>query len=263
MNPTPGVLLEAALEVARIASLVALRYYKQDFVVETKGDGSPVTLADRAAEQVAREWIHARFPADGILGEEFGETPGASRRRWLLDPIDGTKSFVRGVPLWGTCVAVCEGPDVLAGAAAYPAVEEFIAAAPGEGCWHNGVRCRVSATDVIESATVLVTDERQLRAPDRRAGWDALSRRAAVSRGWGDCYGYLLVATGRADVMVDPVLSPWDAPPPSSQSSKKLAASSPDGLDAGMHLPATPLPPTARLLIPRAPCSGALKTVSE
>jgi len=213
MNPAPAVLMEAALEVARLASLVALRYYKQDLVVEVKRDGSPVTLADRAAEQLAREWIHARFPADGVLGEEFGETPGASRRRWLLDPIDGTKSFVRGVPLWGTCVAVCEGGDVLAGAAAYPAVDEFIAAAPGEGCWHNGVRCHVSTIDAVEAATVLVTDDRNFPFAARRAGWATLSNHAAVSRGWGDCYGYLLVATGRAEVMVDPILNPWDAPP--------------------------------------------------
>lgn len=213
MIVSPAVLMEAALEVARLTSLVALRYYKQDLIVEAKGDGSPVTLADRAAEQLAREWIHARFPADGVLGEEFGETPGASNRRWLLDPIDGTKSFVRGVPLWGTCVAVCEGNDVLAGAAAYPAVDEFIAAAPGEGCWHNGARCRVSTTDAIEHATVLVTDDRNFQSAAQRAGWDRLSQRAAVSRGWGDCYGYLLVATGRADVMVDPILNPWDAPP--------------------------------------------------
>lgn len=212
MNASPAVLMEAALEVARVASLVALRYYKQDLLIESKGDGSPVTLADRAAEQLAREWIHARFPADAVLGEEFGETPGASGRRWLLDPIDGTKSFVRGVPLWGTCVAVCEGDVVLAGAAAYPAVDEFIAAAPGEGCWHNGARCRVSAVDRIEDATVLVTDDRNFPAPERRAGWRALSDKAGVSRGWGDCYGYLLVATGRADVMVDPILNPWDAP---------------------------------------------------
>jgi histidinol phosphatase-like enzyme (inositol monophosphatase family) len=213
MNPSPAVLMEAALEVARLASLVALRYYKQDLIIEAKGDGSPVTLADRAAEQLAREWIHARFPADGVLGEEFGETPGASGRRWVLDPIDGTKSFVRGVPLWGTCVAVCEGNDVLAGAAAYAAVEEYIAAAPGEGCWHNGARCRVSTTSKLSAATVLVTDARNFPAPERRLAWERLSDQAAVSRGWGDCYGYLLVATGRADVMVDPVLNPWDAPP--------------------------------------------------
>lgn len=213
MTTSPQLLMEAALDVARHASLIALRYFKQDLIIEAKGDGSPVTLADRAAEQMAREWIHARFPADGVLGEEFGETPGTSGRRWLLDPIDGTKSFVRGVPLWGTCVAVCEGDDVLAGAAAYPAVEEFIAAAPGAGCWHNGVRCAVSQIQAVSDATVLVTDAHNFSSTSRRDGWEALSRAAAVSRGWGDCYGYLLVATGRAEVMVDPILNPWDAPP--------------------------------------------------
>ncbi|MBM3906895.1 MAG: histidinol phosphate phosphatase [Gemmatimonadetes bacterium] len=212
MTASPRELMEAALEVARLASLVALRYYRDGVAIETKADGSPVTLADRAAEQVAREWIHARFPADGILGEEFGETPGASGRRWVLDPVDGTKSFVRGVPLWGTCVAVCEGDTVLAGAAAYPAVEEHVAAAPGEGCWHNGARCTVSAIGILEAATVLITDTRKL-TPAARAGWEQLSAQAAVSRGWGDCYGYLLVATGRAEVMADPVLSAWDAAP--------------------------------------------------
>jgi histidinol phosphatase-like enzyme (inositol monophosphatase family) len=212
MKAAPATLMAAALEVAQIASLVALRYYKQGIAVETKGDGSPVTLADRAAEQLAREWIHARFPADGILGEEFGETPGSNGRRWILDPIDGTKSFVRGVPLWGTCVAVCEGDEVLAGAAAYPAVEEHIAAAPGEGCWHNGTRCYVSTTDTLAAATVLVTDDRSFPSAAGWEGWQALSRQSAVSRTWADCYGYLLVATGRAEVMVDPVLNPWDAP---------------------------------------------------
>lgn len=210
---SPQVLMEAVLEVARLSSLVALRYYRQGVAIETKNDGSPVTLADRAAEQLAREWIHARFPADGIHGEEFGETPGASGRRWLLDPVDGTKSFVRGVPLWGTCIALCEGDDVLAGAAAYPAVEEYLVAAPGMGCWHNDVRCHVSSIDRLDAATVLITDPLNCSSPNRRAGWDTLAAASAVSRGWGDCYGYLLVATGRAEVMVDPILHPWDAPP--------------------------------------------------
>ncbi len=92
-------------------------------------------------------------------------------------------------------------------------VEEYIAAAPGEGCWHNDARCRVSTTARIDEATVLVTDDRNFPSAERRAGWDLLSQRAAISRGWGDCYGYLLVATGRADVMVAPILNPWDAPP--------------------------------------------------
>jgi fructose-1,6-bisphosphatase/inositol monophosphatase family enzyme len=113
--------------------------------------------------------------------------------------------------LWGSLVALCEGEHVLAGAAYFPAVEELVAAAPGAGCWWNGSRCHVSKVDVLAEATVLTTDERFRERPERRAGWLELSHAASVSRTWGDCFGYLLVATGRAEVMCDPILSPWDA----------------------------------------------------
>ncbi len=205
------VLLDAVQAVARIAGDVALTHYRSSLAVETKGDGSPVTIADREAEQAARAWISARFPADGILGEEFGETPGTSARRWLLDPIDGTKTFVRGVPLWGTLIAVAEGQKVLAGAAYFPAVGEIIAAAPGQGCWWNGRRTHVSNTSTLAGATVLITDERSFSSPSMRDGWRTLTGEASIARTWGDCYGYLLVATGRAEVMVDPVMNPWDS----------------------------------------------------
>lgn len=204
-------LLEAAEELARVVGAVALSHYRSVLTVDTKADGSPVTVADRSAEETARQWIAARFPDDGILGEEFGETAGSSGRRWVLDPIDGTKSFVRGVPLWGSLVAVLEEDRVLAGAAAFPAVGELIAAAPGEGCWWNGAKSRVSDTAALAGATVLVTDERTFTRNAWRDGWHTLAAEAGVARGWGDCYGYLLVATGRADVMVDPIVNPWDA----------------------------------------------------
>jgi histidinol phosphatase-like enzyme (inositol monophosphatase family) len=200
-----------AAELARLTGTVALRYYRSRLTVETKADGSPVTEADRAAETAARAWVRSRFPDDGILGEELGEERPGAARRWVIDPIDGTKSFVRGTPLWGSLVALCEGTRVLAGAAYFPAVDELLAAAPGAGCWWNGRRCRVSDVDVLGEATVLTTDERFRERPDRLDGWRVLSGAAAVSRTWGDCFGYLLVATGRAEVMCDPVLSPWDA----------------------------------------------------
>jgi histidinol-phosphatase len=200
-----------AAELARITGMVALRHYRSRLTVETKADGSPVTVADRAAEEAARAWVRAHFPADGILGEELGEERPGARRRWVIDPIDGTKSFVRGAPLWGSLVALCEGDHVLAGAAYFPAVEELVAAAPGAGCWWNGSRCQVSTVDTLTNATVLTTDERFRERPERRAGWLELSHAASVSRSWGDCFGYLLVATGRAEVMCDPILSPWDA----------------------------------------------------
>ena len=134
-----------------------------------------------------------------------------ARRRWIIDPIDGTKAFVRGVPLWGTLIAVAEGDDVVAGAAYFPAMNELVAAAPGEGCWWNDARARVSNTSMLESATVLTTDDRFPDRLERRERWVELSGRAGVARTWGDCYGYLLVATGRAEVMVDDIVSPWDA----------------------------------------------------
>ena len=200
-----------AAELARITGMVALRHYRTNLAVETKADGSPVTIADRAAETAARAWVQSRFPQDGVLGEELGEERPGAARRWIIDPIDGTKSFVRGAPLWGSLVALCEGERVLAGAAYFPAVDELVAAAPGAGCWWNGSRCQVSTVSALADATVLTTDERFSERPERAAPWRALARAASVSRTWGDCFGYLLVATGRAEVMCDGTMSVWDA----------------------------------------------------
>ncbi|WP_434348666.1 histidinol-phosphatase [Myxococcus virescens] len=205
-----GNLMRAAAEVARIAGDAALGFFRGGIAVDTKSDGSPVTVADRTAESRAREWLEARFPNDGILGEEFGETRPGAKRRWLLDPIDGTKTFIRGVPLWGTLVALAEGERILVGAAYFPAVSELLVAAPGRGCFWNDQRAAVSTQAELSQAVVLSTDERFPVYPERGAAWRALARDAAVDRTWGDCYGYLLVATGRAEVMVDELLSPWD-----------------------------------------------------
>jgi histidinol-phosphatase len=215
-KPTAGGLtlderVAPAAELARITGTVALRHYRTHLAVETKADGSPVTVADRAAETAARAWVQSRFPQDGVLGEELGEERQGAGRRWIIDPIDGTKAFVRGTPLWGSLVALCEGERVLAGAAYFPAVDELVAAAPGAGCWWNGSRCHVSSVSTLADATVLTTDERFPENPERAAGFRALARVASVSRTWGDCFGYLLVATGRAEVMCDGTMSVWDA----------------------------------------------------
>jgi histidinol phosphatase-like enzyme (inositol monophosphatase family) len=210
MSGDSALLLQAVGELARLMGAAALRHYRPGIAVERKGDGSPVTIADREAERAARAWLAAHFPRDAVLGEEFGPQPGAGGRTWLLDPIDGTKTFVRGVPLWGSLVAVVESDTVLAGAAAYPALGELLSAAPGGGCWHDGARCRVSDVARLEAATVLTSDIERLTAADRRRGWQALADGAEMSRTWGDCWGYFLVATGRAEVMVDVGLNPWD-----------------------------------------------------
>lgn len=210
-SESSSLLLEAAAELAQHAASVAMQHYRTGVRVETKGDGSPVTIADRGAEEAARRWLAERFPEDGIIGEEFGDERANAKRRWIVDPIDGTKAFVRGVPLWGTLVACCEGDRVLAGAACYPALDEHIVAAPGHGCWWNGARVEVSTVDTLASATLLTTDDRFPDRPVRAERWRALALGAGVTRTWGDCYGYLLVATGRAEIMVDDIVNAWDA----------------------------------------------------
>lgn len=209
----PARWLEPVAEAARIAGEVALRHFRTGLAVEQKSDGSPVTAADREAERAVREWIERRFPGDAVLGEEYGATGEETARRWLVDPIDGTKSFVAGVPLWGSLVAVLERQDVVAGAIHCAAAGELVVAAIGAGCWWNGARARVSEVRELAQATVLTTDDRFPDRPERRARWGYLAERARIARTWGDCFGYLLVATGRAEVMVDDRMNPWDSAP--------------------------------------------------
>ena len=203
--------MDAVEELAKLAGGFAMSHYGKELVVDVKRDGSPVTLADRGAEQLARDWIERHFPNDGILGEEFDDVRPDAQIRWIIDPIDGTKSFVRTVPLWGTLVAVTDGESVLAGCAHFPAVSETVVAGLGEGCFWNGSSCSVSSRASLADSTVLITDDRFPERPDRARTWQKLASRAGISRSWGDCYGYLLLATGRAEVMVDDVVSPWDA----------------------------------------------------
>ena len=204
--------LEAVGEVAARAGAVALSHFGRDLTVERKGDGSPVTIADRAAEAAARAWIVERFPADGVLGEEGGALRPDARNQWLIDPIDGTKSFVRGVPLWATLVARLEDGEPVAGALVFPALRETLIAARGCGCHWNGARAAVSKVARLAEATVLITDERHLGAG--QAAWADLARVAGLARTWGDAYGYLLVATGRAEVMADVIANAWDLAAP-------------------------------------------------
>ena len=206
-----ATLLEAVCEAARVAGSHALARYGKDVTVRTKTDGSAVSDADVGAEEAVRAWIGERFPDDGIVGEELGTTGADRKRRWIVDPIDGTTSYLRRVPLWGTLVAVAEADTVLAGAIYCPAVDEMVGAAAGEGCWWNGARARVSDVAELSDATVLTSAATHADDEERGGRWRALAAKARVARTWGDCYGYLLVATGRAEVMADPVLKPWDS----------------------------------------------------
>lgn len=204
-------LLEFAVEVAWRAGRTALANYQTGIAAETKPDASPVTVADRAAEQIARELIAIKFPHDGIIGEEYGAVRTDASRRWILDPIDGTRSFIRGVPLFGSLLALEEDGEPVLGVMYFPVLEESVYAARGEGCWWNGRRALVSDETKLDKALVLTTDIESIERENLAAGWHRVRSRAGLVRTWGDCYGHALVATGRAEAMLDPVMSVWDA----------------------------------------------------
>ena len=206
-------LLGFAQDWAQEAGAITLQHFGGLLRSETKGDGSPVTVADRAAEALLREHIGNRYPHHGILGEEFGEANPGSRIRWILDPIDGTKSFVRGVPLYGVLIGIEVDGEAAVGVVHFPALGETVAAAVGEGCYWNGSEARVSSVSNLSASTVLTSDPAALLDGPMASGWAKLVRSSALARSWGDCYGHILVATGRAEIMVDPILSPWDAAP--------------------------------------------------
>ena len=205
-----GIYMDAVADVARIAGDLAKGYYGRSPEIHTKSDGSPVTVADLNAEQAARDWIARLSPNDGIGGQELPPVRPDAARRWILDPIDGTYTFLQTVPLWGTLVAVAEGESVIAGAAYFPALDEIVVAASGEGCWWNGSPAHVSTVAELAEARLVTTDALFTRDTERRERWLRLQNSARKMRTWGDCYGYLLVATGRADIMADDIVSEWD-----------------------------------------------------
>jgi myo-inositol-1(or 4)-monophosphatase len=208
--------LDFALEASREAADFILRYYQcGDLAVELKGDLSPVTVADRGAEELLRRRIGERFPGDGVLGEEHGETPSESGYRWVVDPIDGTKAFVAGVPLFGTLVGIERGGVPLAGVVRMPALDEVMYARRGGGAWwqmgdEEPRPARVTAVDSLDQALFCFTEMAGWYAIGRPDLFDSLSRTVRGARGWGDCYGHMLVATGRADFAIDPLMSAWD-----------------------------------------------------
>ncbi len=205
-----------AERVAGAAGRLTLEYFGKTLAVERKSDNSPVTVADREAEQLLRAEIQAAFPDDGILGEEFPERPGSSPFRWVLDPIDGTKSFMAGVPLYATLVAVEFEQRATIGVIQLPALGESVSAAEGHGAWFvrpQGLRtpARVGNYQALADGLFLTSERKSF---DERGATDVyrqLEEAAWVTRTWGDAYGYALVATGRAILMVDALMNVWDA----------------------------------------------------
>lgn len=211
--PEPGELisfLEDAKSFARIGAEISSSYFGRDMEVHTKADDSPVTIADRESEKAMRAAILKRFPDHRVLGEEFGVSGNdASPWQWVLDPIDGTKSFIHGIPLYTVLVALTYNNEPMIGVIYNPQSDEMLAAGVGMGCWYNDSACRVSETSELSKARLMITDPGDFI---RRTGTQAveLLKTTVISRTWADAYGYLMVATGRADVMLDPIMSLWD-----------------------------------------------------
>lgn len=198
-----------ARDLAREAGRISLKYYRKALQVEAKADQSPVTVADRETEQFVRERIADRFPSHGILGEEFGEVNAGASWRWIIDPIDGTQAFIHGVPLYTLLIGLEWEGDSHVGIIHNPPQDETVAAATGLGATYNGQPCRVSTRTELASARVHTTDYAELARRRPRMCAELLSA-TGFARTWADAYGYMMVATGRAEVMLDPIMSLWD-----------------------------------------------------
>jgi len=205
-----GTLLNFAVELAHDSGNIAYRHFKGSFVAERKADNSFVTVADRETEEYLRASIEKAFPDDAILGEEEGEKPGKSNRRWILDPIDGTYSFVHGVPLYGVLIGLEVDDEPVLGVVNLPALNEVVYAARGVGCFWNDAPARVSPTASLGDALLLATDFGACEQYGFGRATEILQRQVNARRTWGDAYGHVLVATGRADIMLDPIMNVWD-----------------------------------------------------
>lgn len=201
--------LRFAIETAIMAGRSTLRHFQVPTQVDIKEDATPVTVADREAERLIRQAIQTEFPEDSILGEEEGEST-AGTNRWVVDPIDGTKSFISGVPLYATLIAFEEGGVPTIGVSYFPALNELVYAESGGGCFWNGRPCRVSVKSSLTGAVIASGSTNSMGKRNRSARFQRLEAKVLASRTWGDAYGHSLVATGRVEAMIDPVVSHWD-----------------------------------------------------
>ncbi len=206
--------LDFAIETAHAAGRLTLGYFQAGVQAEYKSDDTPVTEADRRAEALIRHRIEKRFPDHAILGEEHGEKAAqGSALRWIIDPIDGTKAFIRGVPLYAVLIGLEIDARCEVGVAYFPALDDMIYAASGAGCYWNGRRTRVATTASLQKSFIGFTGAESFAPAGRFAAWQRFLRASYCSVGWSDAYGHALVATGRMEVMLDPVLNPYDCAP--------------------------------------------------
>ncbi len=185
-------------------------YFRTHISVDSKADESPVTIADKTAEEKMRELIMKEYPQHGIIGEEFGTHNETAEYKWILDPIDGTKSFITGTVTFGTLIALTKNGEPILGVINQPVLNEFLIG-DNISCELNGVKTEVRTCASLSEATLLTTDHLNIKKYQDAKKFDELIHRVKLYRNWGDCYGYYLVATGYADIMIDPIMNIWDS----------------------------------------------------
>ena len=186
------------------------RYFRTSINVESKSDSSPVTIADKLAEEKMREIISKEFPAHGIIGEEFGNVNDDAEYVWVIDPIDGTRSFISGALSFGTLIALLKNGKPIIGVINHPILDEFLIGY-NQDCLLNGSKVEIRNCTTINQALLLTTDHLNIGKYQNQNKFDKLTKMVKLYRNWGDCYGYNLLATGFADIMIDPIMSVWDS----------------------------------------------------
>jgi histidinol phosphatase-like enzyme (inositol monophosphatase family) len=204
-------LLETAKKIAKIGGDSTKKYFNNGIAVNLKEDESPVTIADKEAEKIMRQEIEKHFPTHGIIGEEYGAIREDSNIQWVLDPIDGTKSFIHGVPLYTTLIGVLIDGIPQVGIIYQPILDELCYAATGLGCYLNGKKTKVRELDNLSNASMMITELKHFEEKGYLESHNKLMNATRYHRTWGDAYGHMMVATGRADIMFDPILNIWDA----------------------------------------------------
>lgn len=205
--------MDFAVEAAWKAGRLTLAHFQTGVRTEYKEDETEVTIADKEAESLLRREIGAKYPTHDVIGEEYEDKKSGASQRWILDPIDGTQAFARGVPLYATLVALEIDGEVKTGAAYFPALDEMVYAAEGMGCFWNGRRSRVSEISSLDRAIACFTQTANFERGNRSEEWEKIQKTVLACRGWSDAYGHALVATGRAEIMLDPLMNPWDSAP--------------------------------------------------
>jgi histidinol phosphatase-like enzyme (inositol monophosphatase family) len=203
---------EFAAHLANLSGNIIKKYFRNDISVEIKSDNSPVTIADKSAEESIREKIMIEFPDHGIIGEEFGNHNETAQYKWILDPIDGTKSFITGIATFGTLIGLLKDGIPILGLFHQPIIGEMLIG-DNELTDLNGKRTKMRPCEKIEEATLLTSDHFMIGNYKNQNAFDRLVQKVKLYRTWGDCFGYYLLCTGYADIMVDPIMSPWDALP--------------------------------------------------